>query len=37
MSYKIAIVTINIPKGKEQVELIRVVYIPGFYTSLVYL
>jgi hypothetical protein len=35
IGYKTAIVIIDIPKGKEQVELIRVVYILGFYISLI--
>ena len=30
-------VIINTPKGKEQIQLLKAVYILGFYISLVYL
>ena len=35
VGYGTAIVIFNIPKGKEQIQLIGAVYILSFYTSLV--
>ena len=36
VGFRIAIVTINTLKGKEQILLIGVAYILGFHTNLVY-
>ena len=35
IGYKTVMVIINTPKGKEQIQFLKVVYILGFYTSLV--
>ena len=35
ISYNIAIVIINYPKGKRQIELLEVAYILGFYINLI--
>ena len=35
IGFKTAIITLNIPKGKEQILLIGAAYILGFHTSLV--
>ena len=37
VGFRIATVTINTPKGKEQILLIGAAYILGFYTNLVYI